>query len=206
MSQPILWYFVDPMCSWCWGFAPTFEKIKETFEDQVRIAIIMGGLRPGGKDPVTTKFRDDILHHWHEVEKMTGAGFNFEDAMPEGFIYNTEIPSRAIIAVSEILSEEIYSYYKTLQEAFYRDSVDITQEAQLVMFAERHGIEPEKFRESFHSDAMHNKALDHFKKAREFGVSGFPSLILQRDEGYHLITNGYRPYDDIRLKLESALM
>ena len=165
----------------------------------------MGGLRPGGKDPVTSKFRDDILHHWHEVEKMTGAGFNFEDAIPEGFIYNTEIPSRAIIAVSEILPEETYPYYKTVQQAFYRDSVDITQEEHLVMFAERHGVEPEKFRENFHSDMMPEKTQEHFKKAREFGVRGFPTLILQPDEGYHLITNGYRSYDDIRSRLDAVL-
>ena len=166
----------------------------------------MGGLRPGGKDPVTSSFRDDILHHWHEVEKTTGASFNFEAAMPEGFIYNTEIPSRAIIAVSEISPEETYPYYKSIQEAFYKDSVDITQEEHLVMFAERHGLKPGEFKESFHSDAMLEKTVEHFKKAREFGVRGFPTLILQPDEGYHLITNGYRSYDDIRLKLESALM
>ena len=165
----------------------------------------MGGLRPGGKDPVTTKFRDDILHHWHEVEKMTGVGFNFEDAMPEGFVYNTEIPSRAIIAVSEILPEETYPYYKTVQEAFYRDSVDITQEGQLVIFARRYGVEPDKFRECFHSDAMHEKTLENFKKAREFGVRGFPTLILQRDEGYHLVTSGYCLYGDIQSKLETML-
>ena len=137
---------------------------------------------------------------------MTGAGFNFEDAMPEGFVYNTEIPSRAIIAVSEILPEETYPYYKTVQQAFYKDSVNITQEEHLVMFAERHGVEPDNFKESFHSDAMHEKTLEHLKKAREFGVRGFPTLILQRDEGYHLVTSGYRSYDDIRSKLDTILM
>jgi putative protein-disulfide isomerase len=205
MDLPILWYFVDPMCSWCWGFAPVFEKVKERYEDQAKVAFILGGLRPGGKDPVTQQFREDILHHWHEVQNTTGASFMFEGAMPDGFIYNTEIPSRAIVAVSEITPDETFPFYKEVQAAFYRDQVDVTKVEELVTLAEKHGVESAQFLEKFNSDDAKEKTYGHFQKAREFGVRGFPSLVLQTDERYHLITNGYRSFEDIQSELDPLL-
>jgi putative protein-disulfide isomerase len=205
MDQPILWYFVDPMCSWCWGFSPVFDQVKKKYDDQVQLAFILGGLRPGGKDPVTQQFRDDILHHWHEVQEKTGAAFKFEGAMPDGFIYDTEIPSRAIIAVSEIDPDKTFPFYKTVQQAFYRDNIDVTSEEELASLAEQHGIDTEQFLEIFNSDNAQEKAKGHFNKAREFGVRGFPTIILQRDERYHLITNGYRSLEDIQLAINPLL-
>lgn len=205
MGQPILWYFVDPMCSWCWGFTPVFDQVKNKYDDLVQTAFILGGLRPGGKDPVTQQFRDDIFHHWHEVQKKTGATFKFEGAMSDGFIYDTEIPSRAIVAVSEAAPDETFPFYKTVQGSFYRDNVDVTQVAELILLAEKHGVEATKFLEIFNSDDAKNKTHGHFQKAREFGVKGFPSLILQKDERYHLITNGYRTFEDIQSELEPLL-
>ena len=98
-QERILWYFADPMCSWCWGFTPAIGAIKESYSDRLKIALMLGGLRPGTTEPVTPKFREETLHHWQDVHKMTGQPFAFEGAMPEGFVYDTEPASRAVIAV-----------------------------------------------------------------------------------------------------------
>ncbi|MFT5169075.1 MAG: putative protein-disulfide isomerase, partial [Saprospiraceae bacterium] len=39
-------YFADPMCSTCYGFSPTINKIEDDLEGLVDIQMIMGGLRP----------------------------------------------------------------------------------------------------------------------------------------------------------------
>jgi len=46
-QERILWYFADPMCSWCWGFTPAIGAIKESYSDRLKIALMLGGLRPG---------------------------------------------------------------------------------------------------------------------------------------------------------------
>ena len=102
MSLPVLWYFADPMCSWCWGFSPVITEIKQKFDQKLNLALTLGGLRPNESQPMDSKLRDDILHHWHEVENLTGQTFNFDNAMPEGFIYNTEPASRAVITMSNL--------------------------------------------------------------------------------------------------------
>ncbi len=132
----ILWYFADPMCSWCWGFSPVIDAIKETYADQVKVALMLGGLRPGTTEPMTTALRDEILHHWHEVQRRTGQAFVFENAMPAGFVYDTEPPSRAVIAVAEINPEATFPYFKSVQAAFYTQSQDVTQAQTLTTLAE----------------------------------------------------------------------
>ncbi|MFQ5523922.1 MAG: DsbA family protein, partial [Acidimicrobiia bacterium] len=36
-------YVGDPMCSWCWGFAPEIEDLA----DEYPVEVVVGGLRPG---------------------------------------------------------------------------------------------------------------------------------------------------------------
>ena len=43
MSEPILWYLADPMCSWCWGFTPAIEALRDEFRDRAKIALVLGG-------------------------------------------------------------------------------------------------------------------------------------------------------------------
>ena len=44
-----LLYFADPMCSWCYGFAPVIHTLSEHFTDRLPLRLVMGGLRAGIK-------------------------------------------------------------------------------------------------------------------------------------------------------------
>jgi len=138
---PILRYFADPMCSWCWGFTNTFEKIRERFENEFRFSLVMGGLRPYTKERVTDSFREEILHHWRDVQKMTGQAFSFEQAMPNGFIYDTEPPARAILTAGRIDPAQGFEVFRTIQHAFYVEQVNVTQAAQLAQLISKFGIQ-----------------------------------------------------------------
>ncbi len=57
-------YVMDPMCSWCWGFAPVAAAlIAQAREAGVVTRVVPGGLRTGGSalDSSTRKY---ILEHW----------------------------------------------------------------------------------------------------------------------------------------------
>lgn len=206
MSPPrVLWYFADPMCSWCWGFSPVISAIKEVYSERIKIALMLGGLRPGTTDPMTPKLRAEILHHWRDVHEMTGQAFAFEGALPEGFIYDTEPPSRAVIAVADINPEAIFPYFKSVQEAFYTKQRDITQAQTLAALAERQDIDTRKFLERFDSEDMKNKTRTHFQFTREAGVRGFPTIVLQNEPSGTLLTHGYRPFAALKPEIENWL-
>ncbi|OGI52720.1 MAG: protein-disulfide isomerase [Candidatus Muproteobacteria bacterium RIFCSPHIGHO2_12_FULL_60_33] len=203
--QRILWYFADPMCSWCWGFAPVISAIKEAYSDRVKIALMLGGLRPGTTEPMTPKSREEILHHWQDVHRMTGQPFAFEGAMPEGFVYDTEPPSRAVIAVADINPEAIFPYFKSVQEAFYARGQNVTQPDTLAALAEHHNIESAVFLDRFRSDDIRKKTQTHFQIARQSGVRGFPTVVLQNGTTGALLTHGYRPFGELQPAIDNWL-
>ena len=117
MTERALWYVADPMCSWCWGFSPVLESIRQEYRDRLTIKLVMGGLRPGSTEPITPEKRAEILHHWHNVQQMTGQPFKFEGALPEGFIYDTEPACRAVVSASFIDSSRTFPLLAAIQRA-----------------------------------------------------------------------------------------
>ena len=52
-----LYYVADPMCSWCWGFQPVLEKVKEAVPEELSPVYIMGGLARDTDDPMPDVMR-----------------------------------------------------------------------------------------------------------------------------------------------------
>ena len=196
-ETPTLWYFADPMCSWCWGFSPVIEAIRSEYRERMKIALILGGLRPGTTEAITPQLRYEILDHWRHVHEMSGQPFLFDNAMPEGFVYDTEPPSRAVIAVSMIDAEATFPMFKAVQQAFYAEQQDVTEPEVLSRLASKLQIDPASFLEKFGSDATKQKTQAHFQMARRMGIRGFPTAVLQNAEAPQLLTNGYRPLEDL---------
>jgi putative protein-disulfide isomerase len=205
LDQPILWYFADPMCSWCWGFSPVITRIKETFAAQVKLSLNLGGLRPGTTEPLSAELRAEILHHWHEVHHLTGQLFQFENAMPEGFVYDTEPSSRAVLCFAKLQPENTFSYFSAIQSAFYTQGLDVTQEAVLSKLASDFSIDPAAFQALFTSDELRTLTLEHFKRSRQAGVQGFPTLIWQQGDNIETLSRGYRPWKHIADMLNQRL-
>jgi len=204
-KQPILWYFADPMCSWCWGFSLVIEKLHAQYVDRLNIALMLGGLRPGTTEPMPPNLRDEILHHWHEVHRMSGQPFSFDNAMPEGFIYDTEPASRAVITMAELDASHIFPYFRSIQSAFYVDQLDVTQQENLAELARQFEIEPDSFLAFYNSDEARQRTQQHFQGTQQAGVRGFPSLVLQKGSAYEFVARGYRPYDELVPLIEGML-
>ena len=71
METPRLIYFADPMCSWCYGFSPVIQQIRETFGRALPIQVVMGGLRPGTDTPTTDAAKAELKTHWGHVHEAT---------------------------------------------------------------------------------------------------------------------------------------
>ena len=205
MSAPILWYFADPMCSWCWGFSPAIEVLRDEYRDRMKIALVLGGLRPGVTEPMTPTAREEILHHWHAVHDRTGQPFRFEGALPEGFVYDTEPASRAVVAVGGIEPSLIFPLFKAIQHAFYAEGRDVTQAAVLTELATELRVNSATFLNEFDSDAARAKTQAHFRQARQAGVRGFPTLIVQQGEQLQPISNGCLPLETVREAIDRCL-
>jgi putative protein-disulfide isomerase len=193
------------MCSWCWGFSPVIETVRETYQDRMAIALVLGGLRPGETTPMTAAAREDILHHWHQVHERTGQAFHFENALSDGFVYDTEPASRAVVAIGGLDPTLTFPLFKAIQAAFYTKGRDVTQTRVLTDLTTEFGVDASTFLRSFDSEDARTKTRAHFRQARRAGIRGFPTLLLQRDTQLFPICNGSLTLDDVRRNIDAHL-
>ncbi len=203
-NHPILWYFADPMCSWCWGFSPVISEIRDHYNDRLKIALVMGGLR-SNDSPMTTKDRKEILHHWREVEKLTGQDFSFENALPAGFVYNTEPACRAVICAGQLDEDSLFAYFTAVQRAFYSQNRDVTRKSVLQQLAVENGLDGEAFARLFDDEKMAQATQKSFAFTQKAGVRGFPTLILAQNQQLQVLGRGYMDFAELRRAITAHL-
>ncbi|WJN61241.1 Thioredoxin [Pseudomonas sp. SO81] len=195
MRPDRLLYVMDPMCSWCWGFAPVVQALAEQAAAHgVPLQLVLGGLRRerAALDPA---MRVRILSHWQAVNASTGQLFNFNDALPEGFVYDTEPACRALVTARGLDEQSVWPLLELIQEAFYAEGRDVTRAQVLVELAERAGIPRIEFAAAFDSVEAAEATAADFTWVQDLGISGFPTLLAERDGRLALLTNGYQPLE-----------
>jgi putative protein-disulfide isomerase len=204
MSTPLLWYFADPMCSWCWGFSPVISALRERYHDRVNIALVLGGLRRDTA-PLDAAGRRAILSHWHEVQVLTGQPFRFEGALPDGFVYDSEPACRAVAAMGTLDPTQVFAMFNAIQSAFYVRRRDVTQPQVLADCAVSLGVERDRFLDVFDSDAARARIQAHFLQTLRAGVRAFPTLILQQNEHLVPASQGCQSLRAVRAAIERHL-
>ena len=203
---PRLYYFADPMCSWCYGFAPVMDKLRKAFGAQFDIRLVMGGLRPGKlAEPMTPARARLMRQHWREVAKMTGQAFEDDIFKRDDFVYDTEPAAKAVIVMERLAPEHAYDYYHEIQRAFYAHSQDITSPEVLANFARRFDVSATDFATAFASEEAHKETWGQFTFSASLGVKGFPALVLEEAGQYMLLMRGWQPFEEISLTLAKVL-
>lgn len=207
MSQPHLIYFADPMCSWCWGFSPVIDALRDELGAVLPIRLVLGGLRPGTTDPLTEASSREIREHWEHVHEASNQPFDFEFFDRKGFIYDSEPASRAVVAARREGMNDALDFLKQAHAAFYGRNRDVTDEEVLADLAAESGHDRDEFLQSFRSQEIRKETWQDFAIAQNAGVTGFPCLIAGTDEraGYSIVTTGYQPAERILPPLRKLL-
>ncbi len=187
-------YFADPMCSWCWGFVPTIDLIREQFGEDLPIRLVMGGLRPGTDEPMTNSAKADVKSHWEHVHEASGQPFDFSFFDRRSFVYDTDPAARAVVAVRREDASLEYPFFKGVQKAFYADNRDVTDPAVLAEIAAGIGIDESKFVACFGSTAVREETFRDYATSQRSGIRGFPTLFIGPNSqgAFSLVTHGYR--------------
>ncbi|MBZ5756416.1 DsbA family protein [Pseudomonas sp. S5(2021)] len=186
-------YVMDPMCSWCWGFAPVMQALAEQAANRgVGLHLVVGGLRRE-RTPMDEAGRRRTLAYWQAVHEASGQPFDFAAGLPEGLVYDTEPACRALVAARQLEAECAWPLALLIQQAFYTRSEDVTQPARLVELAERTGLARDAFAECFDAGATREATAADFAWAGNLGIAGFPTVLAERDGQLALLTNGYQP-------------
>jgi len=199
-----LLYIADPMCSWCWGFAPELETLRA--ETDLPVDVWVGGLRPGpAAQPLDEGLRSYLRETWTRIAELTGQPFVFGALDREGWIYDTELPAKAVAAARSLDPAKALPFFVRIQRAFYAEGVDITDPDAQADLAREVGLDVAGFSEALGSAEIHDATYRDFSQVRRIGVSGFPALFLMRGDLPTPITLGYQPASALRPVLDAAL-
>jgi len=205
-SDPHFVYFADPMCSWCYGFAPVMAAVAEYFQDRIAVRVVVGGLRAGNTQPMRSEDKDYIKGAWTRVSQASGQPFDFSFFERDGFVYDTEPACRAVVTMRNRHPGRERAFMAQISRAFYAKGRDTTDVDVLADVAGEFGDDRDAFRADLMSGDRRNETFRDFLFSQQSGVQGFPCLVIGNEaDGYGLVTNGYRPLEGLVDGIETWL-
>jgi len=196
-------YVADPMCSWCWGFAPVIERVETSFDIPLRLVI--GGLRPGDRAEPIDRVRDYILHHWSQVEAASGQPFDHAGLDRDDWMYDTLMADTAVVTMREVAPHETRRFLDTVQRAFYSQRIDVTEAEAYRDLVLGFPVDPDEFVTQIRSPEMKAATEQDFIEAQWLGVTGFPTLLLRDGASTLPISYGYAPFETVASRINGLI-
>lgn len=196
-------YFGDPMCSWCYGFAPELKQLRASLPE-LDFELVLGGLRPYGKEPIGG-MKNFLLKHWIKIGEKTGQAFSYDIFDNESFYYDTEPSNRAVITARKLKPSIDLEFYDAVQIAFYAESKNVLEAAPFIAIAKQFGLDENKYAAIFESDAIKEETRESFSYTIEQGVNAFPTLVLETADRKYLLSRGYQKADALLDRINEIL-
>lgn len=175
--KPILYYIHDPMCSWCWGYRPTWDALQQALPGDVQQVNVVGGLAPDSDEAMPLEQQKLIAGHWQRIAEELGTKFNFDfwtNCAPRRSTYPA---CRAVLAAAAQGAEE--AMINAIQHAYYLRAMNPSDASTLIALARSSAKRWVSSPISFASDGIQRELERHFALRRSIDVYSFPSLVLQ---------------------------
>ena len=178
-EAPVLVYVHDPMCSWCWGFRSAHDDLIKMLPREIRVVRLLGGLAPDSDDPMPVEMRGYLKDTWKRIQEIIpGTEFNFDYwdvCEPRRSTYPA---CRGVIAASELAEGSDDAMTRAIQEAYYLNSKNPSNQDTLADCAVSIGLDPERFVVALNSERTNQILMEQINLSRQMGVQGFPSLVM----------------------------
>ncbi|MCK6264161.1 DsbA family protein [Vibrio sp. ZSDE26] len=178
-SKPKLYYVYDPMCSWCWGYKPTWQNIETQVRDHVDIIYVLGGLAPDSDVPMPEEMQQQIASYWKKIENYLGTQFNYEFWSKNTPRRSTYPACRALLAAREQGKE--LDMLTAIQHAYYLNAQNPSDNDVLEELAHEIGLNQEAFNQALISEKKQQALLSELRFARSIGGNSFPSLFVEKE-------------------------
>jgi len=176
----ILHYVHDPMCSWCWGFKPTIDSLITQLPSSVSVNRVLGGLAPDSDNPMPEAMQHMLQQTWQQIRTaIPGTEFNFDFWTQNQPVRSTYPACRAVLAAKRQNIGLEVPMIEAIQRAYYLDAKNPSDTNVLISLAGPSGCDTVQFSNDLNSDANQQSLNEDINFARQMGVRGFPSVILQ---------------------------
>jgi putative protein-disulfide isomerase len=209
MANTTLYYVHDPMCSWCWGYRPTWDtlqaQLQQQLGQQLTIKYLVGGLAPDSDLPMPRPMQQMLQQTWQKITQQLGTKFNHDFwhlCQPRRSTYPA---CRASIIARQYRLEK--QMINAIQQAYYLNAKNPSDLDTLVAIAIQVGIPEAPFVEQLTANDIDKQLLQEINLAGQLPIQGFPSLVLMVDNNAYSIRLDYHQWQtslaDIRTILSN---
>ncbi len=187
-----LYYFHDPMCSWCWGYKPEWTRLQAALPDKLKVQYVLGGLAPDTDKLMPEALQQKIISYWRKIETDLGASFNFDfwtRCQPRRATYPA---CRAVIAARWQSRE--FAMLDAIQEAYYLRAMNPSEPATLVQLARECELDAEQFSIDLDHEQTKEALETEIDFTRSIPIRGFPALVLEAQDQFWVMAIDYRDH------------
>lgn len=182
--MPTLHHVHDPMCSWCYAFAPTWKQIRAALPKAIDVRYVPGGLAPDTDEPMPDETRAYVRDNWKRIQQVVpGTRFNYDfwtTCTPRRSTYPA---CRAVLAARHLDAALEEAMIDRIQTAYYREARNPSDIGTLHELAGDIGLDRNAFEARLASAACDTELHEELALCRSLGVSGFPSLVMTTARG-----------------------
>ena len=168
------------MCSWCWAFKPTWDRVKEALLGQVKVNYLLGGLAPESNQLMPIETRKYVKGNWQRIQEMIpDTRFNYDfwtSCEPRRSTYPA---CRAVICAKQQHPDFENLMIYGIQKSYYLEAQNPSNDDVLINIAESLGLDTDKFRIDLKSSQINEILLDEIKLTRSMYINSMPSLALK---------------------------
>jgi len=183
-----MYYAHDPMCSWCWGFAPVLRELEAGLPDGVVVQRLLGGLAEDTDRTMPEEMQQRIQSTWRRIrETIPGTEFNFDfwtRCVPRR---STWASCRAVIAARRQGAACDRQMTAAIQHAYYMQARNPSDESTLVELAQELGLDEARFVADLDSAATRAELQREMQRCESLRIQSFPALVLAAgDHEWHI--------------------
>lgn len=172
-----LYYVYDPMCSWCWGYRPTLQKVEASLSSlSIPYQKLVGGLAADSADPMPIAMQQAIQGYWRTISAKLGTQFNHDFWLNNTPRRSTYPACRALLVARQFALENEMN--EAIQQAYYVDAKNPSDNDVLCALADDIGLNSDDFSRQLQSSRIQAELEDELKLARAIGGNSFPSWVL----------------------------
>ncbi|WP_432723702.1 DsbA family protein [Staphylococcus equorum] len=213
-----LYYVTDPMCSHCWAFEPTLNKLLVQYGHLFNFQMVMGGLLEewgdGPIDPANGIYKPaDVTPHWQEVGNYSR--MPIDGTIMEIDPVQSSFPaSRLYKAIQHVDSPATaIKFTRLVREAVFVFNKNISDKAVLKHIVEDlykgdNTIDVDSILNIANSDIGQNLLAEDFNLVSQLGVRGFPTIVIvnKDNQGTKIVgAHSLETYIDALEKLDTSI-
>lgn len=198
-----LLYIWDAYCGWCYGFSKELGKFHHQ-HPEIPLQLISGGLFVGENKKPLSAF-PAIKEANQRITAMRGVTFGsaFEQTVAAGsLVLDSEFAAQGFASLSSAAPDQAFELGKAMQHAFYQEGKSLSAATTYSEIATEFGLDAEAVVAGLTSAATVQAAQQDFTMAHQFGVTSFPTLLIQKHDQFYLVGGSSVTARDIERALQ----